>query len=81
MYIVNELYDDVDVAREFEQELPPDFKGLCRPACRWRADTAEGEVDRLLGRPRVAALWENANRVAHEQLIAIVEDKNAGLTH
>ncbi len=77
VYIVNQLYDHVDVAGEFEQKLPPDFKGLAGPLAAGLRTPAEGEVDRLLGRPRVAALWENANRVAHEQLIAIVEDKNA----
>ena len=30
-------------------------------------------VDRLLERPRVQALWQQVNRVAHQQLIAILE--------
>jgi hypothetical protein len=76
VYVVNQLYDNVDVSGQLEQKLPPNFKGLAGPLAAGLRTPAESEVDRLLGRPRVAALWANANRVAHERLLAIVEDKN-----
>jgi hypothetical protein len=75
VYIVNELYDNVDVAGEFQQKLPPNLKPLAGPLAAGLRTPAEGQVDRLLGRPRVQTLWVNANRVAHEKLVAIVEDK------
>jgi hypothetical protein len=76
VYIVNQLYDHVDVSGQFEQRLPPDFKGLAGPLAAGLRTPAQGEVDRLLQRQRVQTLWADANRVAHEKLIAIVEDKN-----
>jgi hypothetical protein len=76
-YIVNQLYDHVDVSSVFAQKLPPNLKGFAGPLAAGLRSPAQDQVDRLLGRPRTLALWVNANRVAHERLVAIVEDKNA----
>jgi hypothetical protein len=35
-------------------------------------------VDRFLQRPRVQDLWEEANRVAHQELLAVLEDDTRG---
>jgi hypothetical protein len=75
VYIVNQLYDHVDVSGQFEQKLPSNFKGLAGPLAAGLRTPAEGEVNRLLGLPRVQTLWVNANRDAHAQFIAIVENK------
>jgi hypothetical protein len=75
VYVVNELYDNVDVSGEIAKRLPPQYEGLAGPISAALRNPAQQGIDQLLGRPRVVALWVNANRVAHEELVAILEDK------
>lgn len=74
-YAVGELYDDVDVSGEIAKGLPPSYQGLAGPISVALRNPAEQSVDRLLARPRVVGLWENANEAAHRQLVAILEDE------
>jgi hypothetical protein len=74
VYIVDELYRNVDVQGRLEQRLPPDLDGLSAPLAGALRSPAEQAVDRILQRPRVQALWENVNRAAHTSLIRILED-------
>ena len=74
-YLVNQLYDNVDVAASLEQRLPPNLKGLAAPlAGALRAPTTRA-VDRLLQSPRVQQAWVNANAIAHQKLINVLENK------
>jgi hypothetical protein len=74
-YLVNQLYDNVDVSGEIAKKLPPKYEALAGPISAALRSPAQQGVDQLLGRPRVVTLWVNANRVAHQELVAIVEDK------
>jgi len=74
-YMVNQLYDNVDVSGEIAKKLPPKYEALAGPLSAALRSPAQQGVDQLLGRPRVVALWVNANRVAHREFVAIVEDK------
>jgi hypothetical protein len=72
-YVVDELYTNGDVAGRLQASLPPDLAGIAAPlAGALRAPAVTG-VDRLLQRPRVQALWEQVNRIAHRRLLAILE--------
>jgi hypothetical protein len=75
VYIVDELYRNVDVQGRLEQRLPPDLDGLSAPLAGALRSPAEQAVDRILQRPRVQALWENVNRAAHTSLMRILEDE------
>jgi hypothetical protein len=75
VYIVNQVYDNVDVSGEIAKNLPSKYGALGSPIAAALRSPAQQGVDRLLGQPRVVSLWENANRVAHEQLVAILENK------
>ena len=75
VYIVNQVYDNVDVSGQIAKNLPAKYEALGSPIAAALRSPAEQGVDRLLGQPRVMALWENANQVAHEQLVAILENK------
>jgi hypothetical protein len=75
VYLVNQLYTSIDVGAELEAQLPPDLKPLAPTLAAALRSPAENAVDRLLARPRVQELWREANRVAHERLIAVIEDK------
>ena len=74
-YVVNEVYDNVDVSGEIAKRLPSRYQVLAGPISTALRGPAEQGVERLLAAPRVQSLWVNANRVAHQELVAIVENK------
>lgn len=74
-YLVDELYDTVDVSAELEDNLPEDFKGLAGPiSAALRGPATEG-VDRLLATSAARAIWDTANRKAHETIVAVLRDE------
>ena len=73
VYVVDQLYANGDVAGRLEERLPPDLSGLAGPLAGALREPAVTAVDRLLERPRVQELWEEVNRVAHQQLLAILD--------
>ena len=75
IYIVDELYANLDPQETLEDQLPENLQGLAGPiAGALRQPAVEG-VDRFLQRPRVQDLWERANRAAHEALLRVLEDE------
>lgn len=74
-YIVDEFYDNVDVSGQISKGLPPKYEALAGPIAAALRDPAQQGVDRLLQRRRVVTLWEKANRAAHRNLVAILEDR------
>jgi len=78
VYIVDQLYASADPQEVLEERLPDNLQGLAGPiAGALRQPAVEG-VDRFLQRPRVQDLWETANRVAHEELLAVLENETRG---
>jgi hypothetical protein len=75
VYIVDQLYANVDVEARLEQRLPPDLDGLAAPISGALRPASERAVDRFLQRPRVQGLWEDVNREAHEALLRILENE------
>lgn len=71
-YLTDQVYANVDVAGQLESLLPEQAKALAVPA----ATALRGQVQKVaaaaLERPRVQALWENANRASHEQLLNVL---------
>jgi hypothetical protein len=76
IYLVNQIYQNVDVTKELEQRLPPRAKGLAAPLAAGLQGTATNAVDALLARPRVQQLWKEANRRAHKLFIAVLNGKH-----
>jgi hypothetical protein len=75
IYIVDELYANLDPQETLEDQLPENLQGLAGPiAGALRQPAVEG-VDRFLQRPRVQDLWERANRAAHEALLRVLNDE------
>jgi hypothetical protein len=78
VYIVDQLYANADPQGVLEERLPENLQGLAGPiAGALRQPAVEG-VDEFLQRPRVQTLWENVNRIAHQELIAVLEDETRG---
>jgi hypothetical protein len=75
VYLVNQLYENVDVAAQLEQKLPPATKPLAAPISAALQQPLANGIEILLGRPRVQQLWINASTVAHQKLINVVENK------
>jgi hypothetical protein len=74
-YAVDQLYANVDVEQELDEALPPNFKRLSGPASSGLRELAINGGERVLASERFRQLWENANRAAHQTLIAVIEDK------
>src|SRR6476619_5047528 len=74
-YLVNQLYDNVDVAGSLEQQLPDNLKQLADPIASALRQPATATAAALLSRPRVQQLWINATSAAHEKLVNVLENK------
>jgi hypothetical protein len=81
VYVVNQLYEKGNVSARLEAQLPPNLKALAGPiSAALRQPAAQG-VQFLLTRPRIQQLWINANTVAHEKLVNVLENKTgAGIS-
>lgn len=80
-YLVNELYDNVDVPGAIAEKLPPNLKPFAAPAAAALRQPATDAVGLLLTRPRVQQLWVKASTVTHRELVNVLEDKTgAGIS-
>jgi len=75
-YLVDQLYENVDVEADTEARLPDDLKDLAGPVSSGIRQAAPTVMERVLETSTAQSLWEEANRSTHEQLIAVLEDKN-----
>jgi len=72
-FLVDELYANVDVEGEISEALPPGAAAVAGPASGAISELADRGANRLLGRPRVQARWEEANRRAHAAFIKVID--------
>lgn len=79
-YLVDQVYQQTDVAGEVAAALPPRLDPLAGPAASALRQFAENRTEKLLGRPRVQQAWENANRVTMQQFIDIAEGNSRAVT-
>jgi hypothetical protein len=81
VYLVDQLYANVDVAADLEARLPDDLDRLAGPLAGALREPATEAVDRLLEAPRVQQLFINASSVAQEKLVNVLEDRTGhGIT-
>lgn len=73
VFLVDQLYTNVDVQAQLSEALPPRAKPLAGPVAGGLKNLAVRAADELLTRPRLEAVWESANRSAHAALIDVVE--------
>jgi Short C-terminal domain len=79
-FLVTQLYANVDVQGQLSKSLPPDLKPVAGPASGGLRELALNLSQRALAQPKVQGLWEDANRSAHEQFLAVVDDKNEAVS-
>ncbi len=74
-YLVDQLYENVDVKKELEDILPGEVSELAGPAAGGLRQVAGQGAEKVLETSTAQGLWEDANRAAHEQLLAVLENK------
>jgi hypothetical protein len=74
-FLVNQLYDNVDVSGAIADRLPENAKSAASTIAGALRTPATNAVNQLLARPRVEQLFINASVVAHEKLVNVLEDK------
>lgn len=74
VYIVDQLYANVDVSGGISDLLPSDLSGLSGPLAAALRNPATDAVDRLLSTQAAAEVWSAANRLTHETIVRILED-------
>jgi hypothetical protein len=72
LFLVDTLYQDADVQQRLEETLPPPIDRLAAPAAAGVKQLAERAAPRLLGSAAALNAWRDANRAAHDTLLAVV---------
>jgi hypothetical protein len=73
------LFARVDVEAQLRERLPPRSQAAAPVlAAALQNSVGPAAANRLLQRPRVQALWENANKRAHAAVIRVLEGKDLG---
>jgi hypothetical protein len=76
IYLVDTLFSSADATARIEQALPANRQGLAPVISGALQNVAVQAADRILETPQAQALWEDANRRAHQNLIAVLEGKD-----
>jgi hypothetical protein len=79
-YLVDQLYENVDVEKEVEEILPGETKDFAGPVSGGLRSVGGSGAERLLESSTALGLWEDANRTTHEQLLAVLENKTGEST-
>lgn len=74
-YLVDQLYENVDVEQKFKELLPGETKQLAGPFSGAVRQVAGGGAEEVLKSSTAQSLWQEANRTAHEQLLEVLEEK------
>jgi hypothetical protein len=79
-YSVDQLYANVDVTKLIKKRLPDDIRQVASPLSAGIREVATRAAVDAFQSQRVQNLWRDANRVAHTQLVAILEDKSEAVS-
>ena len=79
-YSVDQLYANVNVTQLIKEQLPPGLQQVASPVSAGVREVATRAAMRAFQSQRVQTLWQEANRIAHTQLVAILEDKSQAVS-
>jgi hypothetical protein len=79
-FLVDEVYNNVDVGAAVGSRLPPRFQPLAAPVANALRNVAQETTDRALARPRLQQAWKAANKLTAQQFINIAEGNSAAVT-
>ena len=81
IYLVDQLYANVDVGSALAEQAPPNLKPLAGTVAGALREPLTDAVDRLLESPRLQTLFVQASSLAQQKLVNVLEDKTgAGIT-
>jgi hypothetical protein len=80
VFIVDQLYANVDVSAELSAALPERLQPLAGPAAGGLRQLAEQASKEALSRPRAQQAWANANRNAQLALLKVLEGGGPALS-
>jgi hypothetical protein len=75
-FMVEALFDNVNVEAQLKKHLPNNLEGLAGPAAGGVHELALRAAAEALKSPQVQELWANANRRAHDTFLLVVEGGN-----
>lgn len=78
-YLVDQLYENVDVEKELKDLLPGATKELAGPAAGGLRQVAGSGAEKVLETSTAQGFWEDANRTAHQQFLAVIENKKEAI--
>jgi hypothetical protein len=73
IYLVDTLFSSANATARIQEALPPNRQALAPVIAGALQNVAVQAADRILETPQAQALWEEANRRAHQNLIAVLE--------
>jgi Short C-terminal domain len=76
--LVDVGFNQTNAAAQLQQYLPKSAQGAAPAIAAGIQVAATRAADTLLSTPRAQQLWEQANRAAHERLVAVLEKKQVG---
>jgi putative oligomerization/nucleic acid binding protein len=79
-YLVDQLYENVDVEKEVGKKLPKDLKEFAGPISGAARQFAGSGAEKVLESSTAQELWKTANRTTHEQLLEVLEEKEGTLS-
>jgi hypothetical protein len=79
-YLVDQLYENVDVEKELSEKLPGDTKELAGPISGGLRQIAGSGAEKVLESSTAQELWKSANKTTHEQLLEVLEEKEGTLS-
>ncbi len=74
-HLTDELFTRVDVASEVASLLPDQVGALAQPIAGALEGAANDAARRVIASDQFAEVWSRVNRLAHEQLVAILRDE------
>jgi hypothetical protein len=77
IYLVDQLYANVDVTAAIQEKLPDNAKALAAPVAAATRQLALNVSDRALASPAVAALVVRSIRDSHRQFVRLIDDEGA----
>ncbi len=79
VYMVDQLFANVDVKAQLEQVLPKQTKSLAGPASGLLRQFAPRAASDILAQPQVQNVWQQLNYRAHQSFMAIINGKRSGV--
>lgn len=76
VFLVDKLYENVDVEARLQSALPPRAQPLAAPAAAGLRELAQRAAERVLSGERVQELWREANERAHDRFVALIVESD-----